>query len=142
MRKILGLLSCVMMASCSAGNDAAPSKAATTSVPLEKAHLVGAEVTEKYEQLLLKGYKLLEKGNYKAAIKDHFDPIIRYYTDKVEGKTDQTLYSVRGVVDSLHYMVMASGRGDDAAAISYIWAEALYLKGYTTLEVGGHSERG
>jgi hypothetical protein len=71
------------------------------------------------------------------AIKDHFDPIIRYYTDKVENKTDQTLYSVRGAVDNLHYRVVASGKGNDAAAIFYIWAEAPYLKGYTTLKGGG-----
>ena len=86
------------------------------------------------EILLDSGYKKLSNRNTKSAIAD-FDKIIIICTSQYsDGK--KKVYASRGMTETLYYMLKAAADKEDAIAVRPTCSDALYLRGYASLDFG------
>jgi len=93
----------------------------------------GAE--SRYGNLLYEGMNSLSTHGPTNAIQKYFDPIIQYFEDAY-GDDEQREYCARTTTESLLYLMQAAADNKSAIVISQLWAEAYYLKGYASLDLG------
>lgn len=88
-----------------------------------------------YDEMLIQGYEVLIGRNPKRAIEGYFDAVIKH-CDSVYNDTDQKTYSSRGPKEALYYLLKAATDDQAAIVVGQTCAEALYLKGYASLDLG------
>lgn len=86
------------------------------------------------ELLLESGFKRLSERNTKKAIVD-FDKAITLCKDQCSTGEHKT-YASRGMTETLYYMMKAAAENESAIAVSPTCSEALYLRGYASLDLG------
>ena len=86
------------------------------------------------EILLDSGYKKLSNRNPKSAIAD-FDKIIIICTSQYSDG-EKKVYASRGMTETLYYMLKAAADKEDAIAVRPTCSDALYLRGYASLDFG------
>lgn len=101
-----------------------------TNHPLDESKIKG-----KYENLLKEGFKQLTAGNPKESIQNYFAPIIEAY-NSYYGNSGKHVYCSRGPTETLFYMLKAAEKKEEAIAISQVWAQAFFYKGYANVELG------
>ena len=87
------------------------------------------EIKGKNEKLLEGGIKKLTDRSFKESIDKYFDPIIQSYSHHY-GNNGKRMYCSRNSEETLFYLL------DAAIAISQVWAQAYYYKGYAYIELG------
>ncbi len=94
----------------------------------------GSAPTLETEKHISQGYKLLSQNNTVKAIKQ-FDKAIELCKGQYNN-SKQKHYAVRGQLDTLYYMLKAASENTSAIAVSTVCSDALYLKGYASLDLG------
>ena len=121
MRKLLIILVVILSLGCAATGKKQP--------------LLESEIKGEYENLLEDGFKKLTTGNPEESIENYFDPIIEAYSSYY-GNNGKRVYCSRGPTETLFYMLMAAEKKEEAIAISQVWAQAFFYKGYANVELG------
>jgi len=93
----------------------------------------GEVIISESEQLLSKGMDFLSRNNTKKAIKQ-FDKVIESCEGQYNNKK-QKFYAVRSPIETIYYMIKAASENNSAVAVAPTCAEALYLKGYSLLDL-------
>ena len=88
----------------------------------------------KAELHLTKGYSFLAERRTKQAIVE-FDKAIASCNEQYIN-SDQKLYASRGMTETIYYMLKAAAEEQSAIAVGTICSDALYLKGYASLDMG------
>jgi tetratricopeptide (TPR) repeat protein len=87
------------------------------------------------DSMLVEGMNALSGGHAELAIEQYFDKVI----DRCSGVYDnpeQKYFSSRDLAETIFYLGMAAAADQKGTVISQTCAEALYLKGYASLELG------
>jgi len=87
------------------------------------------------EKLLMEGFDLIAKRQADVAIKDYFDKVIESCKAQYLNG-DQKYFASRSTKETLYYMVKASTEKQNAVAVAPTCADALYLKGYASIDLG------
>jgi tetratricopeptide (TPR) repeat protein len=125
---VLVLIFCFSCATKKITSQPVPEKDSKQSFP-------DSAIEEKYAKLLQEGFNKLTNRYTKEAIERYFDPVIEAYNSRY-GIDDKQVYCSRGVAETLFYLLTASKKKEDAVVISQLWADAFYLKGYASLDLG------
>lgn len=88
-------------------------------------------------EMVENGFKEIQTGNTSNAINKYLNPVIEYYESKNFGKK---VYCARTRSESLLYMLQAANDKKEAMVIEPIWAQAYFLKGYASLDLGRQAE--
>jgi tetratricopeptide (TPR) repeat protein len=84
---------------------------------------------EQLDKLNSEGQRVLTAGHPEAAITGYFDKVLASYQSQYA--TDKRhIYCAHSPAESLLYMTTAANHGEDAVALSPIWADAWFLKSY------------
>lgn len=86
------------------------------------------------ELLLESGFKQLSERNTKKSIVD-FDKAVSLCEDQYSNSEKKT-YASRGMTETIYYMMKAAADGESAIAVGPACSEALYLRGYASLDLG------
>ena len=86
------------------------------------------------QALLLSGHEQLSKRNSKKAIAD-FDKAIEL-CEALYPSDGKIVYASRGTTETLYYMLLASADSEGAFTVDTTCSEALYLRGYSALDLG------
>ena len=86
------------------------------------------------EMFLESGFKQLSESNTKNAIVD-FDKAIALCEGQYSN-SEQKTYASRGMTETLYYMLKAAADKESAVTVSPICSEALYIRGYASLDLG------
>lgn len=86
------------------------------------------------ERSLVEGYTLLNQGYRKKAIEE-FDKAIEQCQEQY-GARNKRVYASRGQTETLYYMLLAAADDKPAMAVDSTCADALYLRGYASLDSG------
>ena len=86
------------------------------------------------ELLLGNGFKKLSQRNAKNAIVD-FDKAIALCQGQYSSDEQKT-YASRGMVETIYYMTKAAADKESAIAVGPACSEALFLRGYASLDLG------
>lgn len=135
MKKLLMVLILILCFGCSTkkvANQPMSEKAVNQPVP-------GSEIEEKYAKLLNEGYKKLIARYTKESIDKYFDPVIEAY-HLYYGNNGKHVYCSRGQTETLFYLLKAVDKNEESVVISQLWADAFYLKGYASLDLGEVAE--
>ena len=95
----------------------------------------------KYVELLVQGKQALHEKKSKLAVKNYFNPIIKYCSTQYKG-SKKAIYSARSLEESMFYLLkdvaehVDGEKGEGAIVIGPLCAEANYLQGYALLELG------
>lgn len=97
----------------------------------------GSATLSESERLLIEGYEQLNQRNSKRAIENYFDKVIEQCAYQYNSE-EKAYFAARGMVDTIYYMLLAASAEDkkDAIAVETTCADALYLKGYASLDLG------
>lgn len=113
---------------------------AMSASPVPTASLSGAAPSDGMQEAalqtqLLSGGDLLKRGQITAAI-DSFDKIISAFERQYPDDSVRR-YTSRGMVESLFYMLEAANSKPPKSAlvVSLTWSDAIYLKGYSLIEL-------
>ncbi|MDH5434287.1 MAG: tetratricopeptide repeat protein [Gammaproteobacteria bacterium] len=79
------------------------------------------------------GYNFLSKQNLINAVEE-FDKAITLCKEQY-GNGEQAVFAARTPTESLYYMLIATAESKNAVVIASTCADALYLKGYSVLEL-------
>lgn len=90
-------------------------------------------------QLLSDGRKLLDARKPAEAITECFDKVIINFKTKY-GDHKEQIYCARTKTETLMYLLMASNEKRNARAISAVWSDAYFMKGYALIDLGRISE--
>jgi len=90
-------------------------------------------------QLLLDGRKLLDARKPAEAITECFDRVINNFKAKY-GDYKEQIYCARTKSETLMYLLMASKEKRNAKAVSAVWSDAYFMKGYALIDLGRISE--
>src|SRR5690349_18321790 len=86
--------------------------------------------------ILADGTKLLADGQRKRAIEE-FDKAIALCEKRLEAEApNKKIYASRSASETLYYMTMAATAGEGAIAIETTCADALYVRGFASLDSG------
>lgn len=91
------------------------------------------------DQLILKGAELVAAGSIKQALNDYFSPVVEH-CEVLAKNSNRKLFASRGQVETIYYMALASAAKIDADALSPTCSQALYFKGYASLDLGQPEE--
>lgn len=93
------------------------------------------------EKEVLDGVRMIQAGQIQAAIDGPLNDVINRYETKYAHNPEK-LYSARGPVQSLWYMVAAADtdRSRDAVALGPAWAMAYWARGYAYTEMARYPE--
>ncbi|GGY70623.1 hypothetical protein GCM10011613_13900 [Cellvibrio zantedeschiae] len=87
------------------------------------------------DELLRKGTALVANGSAQRAINEYFNPIIeRCNTQKANYKGK--IYAARNQVETIFYLGLAGAENVDAQVISATCPEALFMKAYSSFDLG------
>jgi tetratricopeptide (TPR) repeat protein len=96
------------------------------------------EINQKEMETLLEGgFHNIQTGNSSIAISKYLNPVIEKYESQNYGKK---VYCARTQSETLLYLMQAANDNNDAIAIEPIWAQAYFLKGYASLDLGRKDE--
>ena len=109
-------------------NEPAAEKTANQPAP-------GSDIEEINKKILEEGYKKLISRNPKEAIDKYFNPVIDAYNSNY-GNNGSHVYCSRGQAETMFYLLEAVSKSENAVVVSQIWADAFYLKGYASLDLG------
>ncbi len=99
------------------------------------------EDNPKYWKLLAQGKNALHKKKPKLAVKNYFNPIIKYCSAKYKDSKN-AVYSARSLDETMFYLLKDVAEHVDgtkeagAIVIGPLCAEVNYLQGYALLEIG------
>ena len=93
-----------------------------------------SDLTEDDKHLIL-GMQLLQEGDPEAAITSYIDPVIAG-CGALYNSSEEKFYSSRGMTETLYYLLKAAADDKSSKVVGQTCAEALYLKGYASLELG------
>jgi tetratricopeptide (TPR) repeat protein len=93
----------------------------------------GPETDEAVSKLALEGARLVRAGRAAEAI-THLDKVIASYEQRYSTEK-RHIYCAHYPAEAAAYMVESAGKGEEAIAISAIWAEAWFLKSYALTEL-------
>lgn len=85
-------------------------------------------------ELLSKGFDLIER-NPSDAITHYFDKVIAMCDQQYQPSINK-IYASRGMSEAIYYMALAAAFGVDAVAVDSTCADALYLKGAASIDLG------
>jgi tetratricopeptide (TPR) repeat protein len=122
MKKLLFVLILILFFGCSTKN--------VTS----KAH-PHRDIESKYAKHLEDGRIKLKNKYPEVSIDKYFEPIIEAYIFYY-GNSSRQIYCSRGLKETLFYLAMSADKKENAVAISQLWADAFYLKGYASFDLG------
>lgn len=91
-------------------------------------------VDKKHNELLKRVENLIKKGEYRRAIADYINPIIRDY-EKVYANSSKRIYTARTQEEYDFYAMSATNEGKAVKILSDNWSRAYFLKAYTLLEL-------
>jgi len=86
------------------------------------------------EKLLSQAYASISAGKTKQAINLYLNKVIAN-CEALYANSSDTIYAARGMTDSLYYMLSAASKNKGARAVGPTCADALYLKGYASIEL-------
>ena len=89
----------------------------------------------KYDEMLELGYKTLLEKNPEKAITNYLNPVIDH-CQKLYGNSTQKIYSARTKAETLYYLMLSSSKKENARVVSPTCAEAIYMKGYASIDLG------
>jgi Flp pilus assembly protein TadD len=78
--------------------------------------------------------QLVKSGHAEDAITNHLDQVIAGYEKQYAGDK-RHIYCAHGQAETLHYMLDAANRGEEAVALGSTWADAWYVKSYALTEL-------
>ncbi len=109
------------------------SKTSGDNIEIQASSGSAAEDEEQY-QLLSEGRRLLEAQQPLDAITGYFDKVIAYFQSKYEGRNEK-IYCARTKTEELMYLLMAANEKREAIAISSLWADAYFMKGFALFDL-------
>ncbi|HEX5056564.1 MAG TPA: hypothetical protein VFX02_08710 [Gammaproteobacteria bacterium] len=124
MMKKFVLIAALLVAGCATSQKSPPADAGA------------GDAARSAEEILADGARLLGDGQRKRAIEE-FDKAIALCESRLEAEASgKKVYASRGADESLAYMVMAAAAGEEAITIETPCADALYLRGFASLDSG------
>jgi tetratricopeptide (TPR) repeat protein len=91
------------------------------------------------DQLIYKGAELVAAGSIKQALDDYFNPVVER-CEVLAKNSNRKLFASRSPIETIYYMGLASAAKIDADALSPTCSQALYFKGYASLDLGQPEE--
>lgn len=125
MKKLLVALILILCFGCTT------TKVANQATPPAQGH----DIEDKYGKMLAEGQNKLVSRYTREAIENYFNPVIEAYNLHY-GSSGKRVYCSRGTAETLFYLLKATDTNEETIVISQLWADAFYLKGYASLDLG------